>query len=155
MIQIKKYKQMKTITAILGICVLLISCNQVSKEEQEFDKIMQHVIDVHDEVMPKMGELSTLIKKMEPKIDTTLTGKQFAEAQKGLKNSYDFMMDWMSDFSNKFPHGEEVTSDNKATFDKKFQLLQEEKKEVDLLKEQINNSIQNAKKLLANTSVEQ
>ncbi|MFD2562661.1 hypothetical protein [Aquimarina rubra] len=124
------------------------SCNQLSKEEQEFDTLMQQVIDVHDEVMPKMGTMSSLIKDLEPKIDTTSTGKSYAKAQKDLKDSYDFMMDWMSDFSNKFPHGEEITTDDLEKFTAKMKMLKEEEVEVNKLRDQINSSIDNAKKLL-------
>ncbi|WP_299443287.1 hypothetical protein [uncultured Aquimarina sp.] len=125
-----------------------VSCNQLSKEEQEFDGLMQKVIDVHDEVMPKMGTMSSLIKDLEPKIDTTEVGKSHAKAQKNLKDSYDFMMDWMNDFSTKFPHGEENTAEDIEKFTAKMKMLQEEEIEVNKLKDQINSSIDNAKKLL-------
>lgn len=125
-----------------------ISCNQLSKEEQEFDTLMQKIIDVHDEVMPKMGTMSSLIKDLEPKIDTTAIGKSHANAQKNLKDSYDFMMDWMGDFSTKFPHGEENNVEDVEKFTKKMKMLQEEETEVNKLKDQINSSIDTAKKLL-------
>ena len=124
------------------------SCNQLSKEEQEFDVLMQKVIDVHDEVMPKMGTISSLIKELEPKIDTTDAGKSYATAQKDLKASYDHMMDWMSDFSTKFPYGEENKSNDTEKFMAKMKMLQEEETEVNELKKQINSSIQTAQKLL-------
>jgi len=109
---------------------------------------MQNVIDVHDEVMPKMGTISSLIKELEPKIDTTATGVSYATAQKDLKKSYDHMMDWMSDFSTKFPHGEENNADDIEKFTAKMEILKEEKVEVNELKNQINSSIETAQKLL-------
>ncbi len=128
------------------LAVLFISCNQLSKEEEKFDTIMEKVISVHDEVMPKMGEISSLIKDLEPKIDTTETGKSYAKAQQDLKDSYDFMMTWMSDFSEKFPHdGAEMDS---AKISSQIKLLKEEEIEVGELRDQINNSIDNAKRLL-------
>ena len=139
-----------TIYCLLLIAGFLfsISCNQLSKEEQEFDALMQKIIDVHDEVMPKMGTISSLIKELEPKIDTTLSGNPYATAQKDLKDSYDHMMDWMMDFSTKFPHGEENTSDDIELFSTKMEILQDEEVEVNELKNQINSSIENAQKLL-------
>ncbi len=133
---------------IISLILLIVSCNQLSKEEQEFDDLMQKVIDVHDEVMPKMGEMSSLIKNLEAKIDTTSTGQTYANAQKKLKDSYDFMMNWMSDFSNKFPHNENVTPEDEEKFNLKLEILREEKIEVNKLRDQINASIDNAKKLL-------
>ncbi|WP_405207048.1 hypothetical protein [Aquimarina sp. LLG6339-5] len=140
----------KNVYFIILIAGLLtnFACNKLSKEEQEFDSLMQKVIDVHDEVMPKMGSMSSLIKELEPKIDTTSVGKSYEKAQKDLKDSYDFMMDWMSDFSSKFPHGEENTMDDMEKFTKKMKMLQEEEVQVNKLKEQINLSIANAEKLL-------
>ncbi len=127
---------------------LCTSCNQLSKEEQEFDALMQQVIDVHDEVMPKMGEMSTLIKDLESKIDTTAQGQSYAKAQQGVKDAYDYMMTWMSDFSTKFPHNEENSKISAEKLASQMKLLKEEKVNVDRLKEQINSSIENAKKTL-------
>ncbi|WP_298549050.1 hypothetical protein [uncultured Aquimarina sp.] len=142
-----KTKRLYCFLFTLGL-IFNVACNQLSKEEQEFDALMQKVIDVHDEVMPKMGTMSSLIKDLEPKIDTTATGKSYATAQKDLKDSYDFMMDWMGDFSNKFPHGEENTTKDIEKFTAKMKMLQEEELEVKKLRDQINSSINNAKKLL-------
>lgn len=135
---------------IITVFAILIhtSCNQLSKEEQEFDIKMQEVIAVHDEVMPKMGEIGSLIKELESKIDTTSQGRQFVLAQKNLKDSYNFMMEWMGDFSNKFPHGEKITAEDKEKFDLKMKTLLEEKVEIDQLKVQMNSSISKAKELL-------
>lgn len=135
---------------ILAILFLSVSCNQLSKEEQEFDVLMQQVIDVHDEVMPKMGEMSTLIKDLEAKVDTTAQGQTYAKAQQGVKDAYDFMMTWMGDFSTKFPHEKEYNKIDSEKLASQMKLLQEEKVTVDRLKEQINSSIENAKQLLKN-----
>ncbi len=130
------------------ILLLCISCNQLSGEEQKFDTLMQEVIDVHDEVMPKMGEISTLIKYLDPKIDTTEVGKTHAKAQQDLKDSYDFMMKWMSDFSDNFPHENEDSKMDAEKLSTQMKLLQKEKVKVHELKDQIHSSIKNAKKLL-------
>ncbi|AXT60358.1 hypothetical protein D1816_08340 [Aquimarina sp. AD10] len=134
------------IYTLVSAVILLTSCNQLSKEEQEFDAIMENVIIVHDEVMPKMTELSSLIKNLDPKIDTTAVGKSHAKAQQDLKDSYDFMMEWMRDFSEKFPHTEEKLSPEKMA--SQMNLLKKEEIEVKQLRDQINTSIANAKSLL-------
>ncbi|MDY8137446.1 hypothetical protein [Aquimarina sp. 2201CG5-10] len=142
---------MKTILTTITACVtilLMSSCNQLSQQEEEFDTLMHKIIGVHDEVMPKMSEMSTLIKELESKIDTTTTGKSHANAQQDLKDSYDFMMTWMGDFSTSFPHGEENTFEDEEKFNSKMKILKEEEVKVNKLKEQINSSIDNAKKLL-------
>jgi len=130
------------------IIALLASCNSNQKKEDEFDTIMQEVINVHDEVMPKMGNLGTLIKKLDSHIDTTATSKPYIKAQEDLKKSYDSMMEWMQDFSKKFPYNEKVTAEDPTNFESKMKLLITEKEEVYALKEQINTSIENANTLL-------
>ncbi|WP_074407871.1 MULTISPECIES: hypothetical protein [Aquimarina] len=130
------------------LLLVFTSCNQLSKEEQEFDVLMQKVIDVHDEVMPKMGEMSSLIKDLETKIDTTAQGKSYAKAQQEVKDAYDFMMTWMSDFSDKFPHEEEGIKTDPEKVSSQIKLLKEEEVKVNSLKAQINSSIKNAKQLL-------
>lgn len=123
-----------------------ISCNQLSEEEVKFDALMEQVISVHDEVMPKMGEISSLIKDLETRIDTTETGKSYVKAQQDLKDSYDFMMTWMSDFGEKFPHDEGEMNAEKIS--SQMKLLKGEEIEVGKLRDQINTSIDNAKRLL-------
>ena len=130
------------------ISFLFVSCNQLSKEEQEFDALMQQVIDVHDEVMPKMGEMGSLINELGTKIDTTAQGKTYAKAQQDVKDAYDFMMTWMSDFSETFPHDQENSKMSKDEVLSQLKLLQEEEVKVNRLRDQINTSIENAKKLL-------
>ncbi|SHI64366.1 hypothetical protein [Aquimarina spongiae] len=132
----------------LILSVLLFSCNQLSKEEQEFDALMQKVIDVHDEVMPKMGEMSSLIKELEAKVDTTAQGQNYAKAQQDVKDAYDYMMSWMGNFSDSFPHDETNDSADPEKLAAKFKLLQEEEVKVEKLRDQINASIKNAKAIL-------
>ncbi|WP_109300366.1 hypothetical protein [Aquimarina sp. AU474] len=133
--------------AIIATMLFFISCNQLSKEEQEFDALMQQVIDVHDEVMPKMGEMSNLIKELEPKIDTTTNGQTYSKAQQDVKDAYDYMMTWMSNFSDTFPH--DVDNEmSKEKLSSQMKLLKEEDIKVKKLKDQINASIKNAKALL-------
>lgn len=139
---------MKNLILYTTLSLLFISCNKLSKEEQEFDTLMQEVIDVHDEVMPKMSEISSLIGELESKIDTTVTGQAYAAAQSELKESHDFMMEWMSDFSDKFPHGEEVKNEDKEKFAAKMKMLKEEQIEVNLMRDQVNTSLANAKAIL-------
>lgn len=136
---------------LLSLTILISSCgNQLSKEEQEFDTLMQQVIDVHDEVMPKMGEISSLIKELESKIDTTTAGKTYKKAQNDLKDSYDYMMKWMSGFSDKFPYEEKDRKLNPEQLAAKMNVLQGEEVEVKKMRDQVNASIKNAKTILNN-----
>lgn len=138
-----------SLTILIALTILSSCGNELSKEEQEFDNLMQQVIDVHDEVMPKMGKISSLIKELEPKIDTTSTGKTYANAQDDLKGAYDFMMEWMGDFSDKFPYEEKNKKFTPEQLAAKMKILQEEEIEVKKMRDQVNSSIENATKLLS------
>lgn len=140
-------KHLKIITLIGGL--IFFSCKETSKKEKEFDKIMQEVMYAHDEVMPKMTEMSTLINDLESKKDSTTVGQKFAKAQEDLKNAHDFMMEWMQDFSDKFPHqGTKLTDNTPEEIEKQLSMLKEEEKEVKQMRDAVNNSIKNAKELL-------
>lgn len=148
LLTIQKNKIMKLSFLFTSLLFLLISCNQLSKEEQEFDVLMQNVIDVHDEVMPKMGEMSSLIKELKTKVDSTSQGQSYAKAQQDIKDAYDYMMTWMSNFSDTFPPvDKEATVDSKE-ISKQIKLLKDEEVKVNTLRDQINSSIENAKQLL-------
>lgn len=137
------------LTVIAISSSILTSCNKISEEEKEFDKTMQEVIYAHDEVMPQMTEISTLINDLESKMDTTATGQKYAKAQQDLKNAHDFMMEWMQDFSEKFPHqGTKLRDNTPDDLQKQLSLLKEEEKEVKQMRDAVNNSIKQAKELL-------
>ncbi|MFL1896745.1 hypothetical protein ACJRPK_13650 [Aquimarina sp. 2-A2] len=146
--------KLSNLVFILAALLLTYSCDSLSKEEEAFDKKMQEIIDVHDEVMPKMGEMSALIKNLESKIDTTNATRNYKQAQQNLKDGYDFMMEWMSDFSQKFPHDEKNKELSKEELNAKMKILEQEEVEVKELRDQINSSIQNAKSVLKITEEE-
>lgn len=142
-------KYLYTIIVSLVLVLYLTSCgNQLSKAEQDFDATMQNVIDAHDEVMPKMGNINSLIQQLESKIDTTTTGQTHQKAQKDLKDAYDLMMIWMEDFSEKFPYEEKDKKFTPEELAKKLKVLKEEEIEVQEMRDQINTSILQAENLL-------
>ena len=130
-------------TAILALT--FISCKQEKKEESTPTQ-MQEVMAVHDEVMPKMSTINSLIKKLEVKIDTTETGIKYEKAMQDLQAANKTMMDWMVGFGEKFDSDEIMKG--KALTDEKKKWLDEEEIKVNAMKEQINSSIKNAEILL-------
>ena len=69
-------------------------------------------------------------------------------SQKDLKDAYDFMMNWMSDFSEKFPYEEKDKKFTPEELAKKLRVLKEEEIEVQEMRDQINASIVKAENLL-------
>jgi len=137
---------MKKIVALLIVLlVFTMSCKNEKKETKETTR-MERVIAVHDEMMPKMGTLGSLINKLKPKIDSSAVGKQYKAAENDLEDAYNYMMDWMKGFGDRFDSDEIMKG--KALSKEKEALLIEEEKKVNIMRDKINQSIANAEALL-------
>ena len=138
---------MKKITILFTTILALtfFSCKQEKKEDIKPSQ-MQEVMAIHDEVMPKMSNLNSLIKKLSEKVDSTETGLKYSKAIKDLQDANKTMMDWMVGFGEKFDSDEIMKG--KALTDEKKKWLDEEEIKVNAMKEQINSSIKNAEILL-------
>ncbi|MEL4308558.1 hypothetical protein [Joostella sp. CR20] len=129
----------------LAVSLSAISCKTETKNAGPTQ--METVMAVHDSLMPKMSTVNKLIGELNAKADTTEVGLKYNAAKEDLQAAHKSMMDWMQDFGTKFDH-EEILKGKELSEEKKA-LLDEEEKEVTALKEQINTSIENAEKLLA------
>ncbi|MFN4763878.1 hypothetical protein ACKGJN_12185 [Gillisia sp. Q332] len=144
--------KLNTITRLLiGIAIFgTISCDNTSEEKNKYDALYNEVIAAHDEVMPKMGELSGLSQQLKQRVESTQTSSViFEKGIEDLENSYDFMMEWMRDFSEEFVKDqtpfEELSPEERKV---KIKALEEEVTNVNKLKDQINGSIESAKELI-------
>ena len=126
------------------ILLIFISCKENPKNNDQNQ--MQEVIKIHDELMPKMGTISTLINKVDTKIKETDSTEVLVNASKNLKEANDAMMNWMVSFSNLFD-SEEVM-EGKPLNEEKQKLLDEEESKIKALRDQMYASIENAEKLL-------
>lgn len=129
----------------LSILVFLISCKQ-EKQPTAGQTQMKKVMAIHDEIMPKMGELASLTAELKAKVDTTDTGMVYEAAMKDLQNANTAMMDWMGDFGKRFDYKEIM--EGEALSAEKQEWLKEEEQKVLKLQEQFNTGIANAKELL-------
>ncbi len=146
---------MKKTLLLIFSGIFLVSCGEnqkASKEKQHYDESIDEILEVHDDVMPKMGTLSSLIEKTEAEIDTTERGKEFEKANKNLKEAHDFMMTWMKNFGDKFPNALLDTTYSKEEYKKREPILSAEKEEVKEMKDRVNESIEKAQELLTKTS---
>ncbi|MEM9142407.1 MAG: hypothetical protein AAGA86_05420 [Bacteroidota bacterium] len=107
---------------------------------------MKEVMAIHDDVMPKMGTIGRLVAELKPKVDSTETGVQYGAAMKDLQAAHQGMMDWMKGFGDRFDPDEILNG--KALTDQKKAWLDEEEEKVRLMRDHINTSITNAKRLL-------
>jgi len=101
---------MKTYLPIILITVtVLVSCEDDKRDTQ--DQLLDKVMAVHDEIMPKMGDIMKYKKQLKAKIDElTAAGKEDNEAKiieikeaiESLDNSHEGMMSWMREFDTDF-----------------------------------------------------
>ncbi len=138
--------KLKYFGLILILSFVIYACKEEKKVGEEPTQ-MEFVMDIHDEVMPKMGTISKLVSKLKPKVDSTNNGMAYGKAMKDLQASHKSMMDWMAGFGDRFD-SDEILNGKELTDQKKLWLEEEEVK-VKALREQINSSIANAEELLA------
>ncbi|MBT8299368.1 MAG: hypothetical protein KJO52_13625 [Maribacter sp.] len=140
---------MKKVLSILAAVVLIssISCKDEKKEAAKgTNQQMKKVMAIHDEVMPKMSAMGSMVGELSSKEDSTELGLQYKAARRDLQDAHKAMMDWMQGFSNRFDP-DEILNGKALTAQKQIWLDEEEEKVKDL-REQIYNSIENAEKIL-------
>jgi hypothetical protein len=136
-------KKLFTLLTIVGL-ISVTSCKE-SKKAEETSR-MEQVMDIHNEVMPKMGTLGKLVGQLKPMADSLGAESIEAKAMKDLQQANKSMMDWMQGFGNRFDP-EEIMN-GKELSEEKEQWLKEEEEKVKKVKEDINSSIQRAEEIL-------
>ena len=135
---------MKTkIILLLLVSLCITSCKNEPKEQTR----MERVIAVHDELMPKMSDIGRLSSAIASKMDGTENGETYKIAKDSLANAYDYMMEWMKEFGDSFD-SEEILEGKVLTQEKEDLLIEQEKK-VQHMKNMMLGSIANAEALLA------
>lgn len=142
-VQFQSGKMKKTsLLLVLALMVFVSSC----KEEKENTQ-MKEVMAIHDEVMPKMGKLGSMVGKLKSQEnDSTEMGMRYKEARIDLQEANEAMMDWMQNFGNRFTPDEILNGAELS--EQKKQWLDEEEEKMQALKQQIDSSITNAQNLL-------
>ena len=137
--------------SVLALSLSIISCKE-EKKAPEGPTQMERVMAIHDEVMPEMGKLGKLVGQLKAKVDTTEVGQQYEAAMKDLQEAHVSMMDWMKEFGDRF-NSDEILNGKELT-EQKQKWLNEEEEKVQVVKDQINNSIAKAEALLAKAKEE-
>ncbi len=102
---------MKTISGFLFLLLVLVACNKGAQtpsesvtEDSPNQILYDQVMDVHDEVMPKMDEIMKLKRELQEEIantpDMVVERKQQLEKIiSNLDSASNSMMDWMHKFN--------------------------------------------------------
>ena len=107
---------------------------------------MEAVLAVHDEVMPEMKTIAKLVAELKPLADSTEAGAPYREAMVGLQQAHQSMMDWMTGFGDRF-NSSEIKGGAPLSAEKQ-QLLEEELSKVTAMRNQVMQSIEQARAVL-------
>ena len=107
---------------------------------------MKAVIAVHDEVMPRMNDISKLVAELKPLADSAEAGDPHRKAMEDLQAAHKSMMDWMQGFGENFSY--EETMKGKELSREKQAILEEEAIKVEAMRRQVEASIAQAQELL-------
>lgn len=136
-----------TISLILIAFLLITSCSDKKDNTQE--DLLKKVMAVHDEIMPKMGDIMKYKKQLKAKIDELSeagaeeNAGQIAKLKKGvedLENSHEGMMNWMHEFDRNF---ESEVQDEVIAY------MKDQMTKIESVGKMTNTAIANAKELLA------
>jgi len=117
-------------------------------EEQAEEQLYEEVMTLHDEVMPRMGELMNLKGQLE---EAEVSGEMESEVNQtaqSLENAHESMMQWMSELKQLEGLGEEMTHEEVMTY------LTEQKETMQAVQDSTMASIERANQLLSDLEQE-
>lgn len=137
-------KSISLLALLFFVTAFNIGCKS-EKIDPQLSSLMDEVMAIHDEVMPKTGTINkkrkALKKKLTPMIeDTTQIRNQLLNTILELETAEESMMEWMSEYKSKPSKLEEGVNP--------MDYYKEEKVKITEVKRKMLQSIENAKVLL-------
>jgi len=150
---------MHNMVAFLLAAGFLIACHPAEENQDKYKdsrEIYNHSIEIHDEVMPKMGkimELQKSLKEIRDQLNDENRKIELDSAINRLENAHDEMMKWMRNIPGIPPYNpngvKENTGDISYPEPQELEKLQRQSLEqIKKVKENINQSIEEGEKLL-------
>lgn len=139
---------MNTLIKLIFFClttVFFFACNQDKKQEEA---LYNEVMAIHDEVMPEMGNIMKLVKKINADIASvsdslsqdSISRQSLLVLRNDLEQANESMMAWM----RQFEHVEANTPHDQA-----MEYLEEQKKGIEQVKLEVENAKQKAEQYLS------
>ena len=128
--------QKKTTILILFI-FMIVSCGP-NHNDAEVKQLYEEVMTIHDDVMPKISDITKLRRKIRKDKQESVESLQHIT---DLEKADDAMMDWMSDF-------QKYKTYNDSTKESKMKYLNNEKLRIQSVSDQMYGSLESAKKYL-------
>lgn len=133
------------------IICLTIACNNSANHTTEQQQAWDEVMVVHDEVMPKTADVNRLTAQLRTKVaalDSTQqeTKTSMMDAIQALERADEGMMSWMSEVQDP-----EILRGENKTHEEIMRYLNDEKKKVGQVRDDIVTALERGNQLLANT----
>ncbi len=128
---------------LLIICIAafaMFSCNPQA-EKSDLKTLRSEVMDVHDEVMPKMGELrktEKALRQMASETQDSVQTDELLSAADGIKSANENMMQWMRNYDPSFSGTEEEI----------LAYLKDQKEKIEVVRSDMLTSLEAGQKLL-------
>ena len=120
----------------------LTSCDEHAELRDQYNSLFTEVIALHDELMPKMSELTNLEEQLEANDSLSQADQQILE---NLKKADSRMMDWMHDFTDTYVKDRTPVAKMTAQeLEQGIEGLQSELQEVKDLRDFTHNSLDEA-----------
>ncbi len=129
---------MKKIFLTISIIASLTACQKNAEDKQKV--MIDEVMAIHDEVMPKMDDLMTLKGSLDSAIKVSPDSAKAKQLYAALDSADNQMMDWMQAYN---PDQVKGKSDEEVS-----KYYAEEKAKISSVKELTNKSIEDAKGFL-------
>ncbi|MEP1035216.1 hypothetical protein [Ekhidna sp.] len=132
---------MKNFILLTGLIATLLACEPSKKAELQ--TLKDEVIAIHDEVMPKMGELRKTRMTLEALADSLMESDStratmFGSLASDISNANEGMRQWMRAFEPEF----------EGTEEERMKYFKEQKVAVQKVKEDMNGSLAKGKEAL-------
>ncbi len=129
---------------LITITVLCFSC-QSNKGEVDLKALKDEVFEIHDEVMPKMGNLRNVRKSLMLQADSlqaidSSAAAVLINASDAIAAANEGMMDWMRNFDPNF----------EGTDEEVLKYLNDQKASITKVRTDMLESLENGEKLLQN-----
>ncbi len=132
-------RQFLQTSLLLFFVSTILSCGSSSQgEEQTIESLKSEVLDIHDEVMPKMGELRTASKSLMELSATSPDSLELRALASDIKAANDRMMDWMRNYEPEF----------EGTDEEYFKYLEDQKIKIQKVKDDMLKSLEKGKQKL-------
>lgn len=128
---------------MLGL-ILLVSACKPNFDSTEVNKIYDEVMVVHDDVMPKMGDIHKTKKKLKKMLHEQLENADSSRSNiimsiKKLEEADEAMMQWMSDFKSEYKG---------ATQEETITYYKDQKDQISQIAQEMLSSIKEGQKLI-------